>query len=376
MLQYQTAGESHGPCLIATVTGLPYGTPVDLDFVQQELDRRRRGYGRSVRMTKEQDRVEILSGVRHGRTIGSPLTLRIDNLVRDAEERGPLHRPRPGHADLAGSFKFDDPDARNVSERASARETAARVAAGALASSMLRHFGIDVVGYLIEMGGIATNVRFEDPSTLRATRNSSDFSSPDSVLDEKLRIRVDEARAAGDTLGGIFEVTAFGVPAGLGSHAQWTDKMDARLARALMSIQSVKAVEVGMGLESARRTGSTFQDEIVRSEGEITRTSNRAGGIEGGISNGQPVIVRAACKPISTLMKPLRTVDLNTGEEARAVIERSDIAIVPAASVIGEAVTAFEIAALFLDRFGADTWGETERRFQHRARIAADGVKA
>ena len=360
MLSFVTAGESHGPCLLAVVTGLPYGAPVDLDFVNEELRRRQGGYGRGPRMRMEEDRAEILTGVRHGKTLGSPLTLRIPNRVSNAEELPPLTRPRPGHADLAGALKFGTSDARDVSERASARETAARVAAGALAHGFLKCFAIRAVGYVVELGGRKAARDAGSADEAVGLRSSSEFYSLESARDAEWRALVDQVRGDGDSIGGVFEVAAWGLPPGLGSHAGWELKLDGALARALMSVQTVKAVEVGLGVEAARRRGSDMHDEIVAG---LERTRNNAGGIEGGMTNGQPLVVRAACKPISTLRKPLRSVDLQTGREETAAVERSDVTVVPAASVIGEAMVAFELARAFLDKFGGDTYDETRERF-------------
>ncbi len=364
MLRYVTAGESHGKCLIALIEGVPYGTPVSLEAVNAELQRRQGGYGRGARMKLEKDEAEILTGVRKGHTLGSPLTLQIANRVQNAEDLNPITRPRPGHADLAGAMKYGTQDARDVAERSSARETAARVAAGAFANAFLGHFGIRVLGYVVEVGGISSDARIDDPDELARVRDESLFYTLDRSLDERIRARVDEARAAGDTLGGLFEVRVFGAPPGLGSHAGWEHKLDGALARALMSVQTVKAVEVGLGFEAARRPGSRMHDEIVLGpDGRLGRSHNNAGGIEGGMTNGQPVVVRAACKPISTLRKPLQTVDLASKEQAQALYERSDVCVVPAASVIGQAVVAFEIARAFLDKFGGDTFEETRQRY-------------
>ncbi len=362
MLRYLTAGESHGPCMIAVIEGLPYGMPVDLAHVNAELARRQGGYGRGARMKMEKDEAEAVSGVRNGHSLGSPLALRIGNRVQNSEQLGAITRPRPGHADLAGALKFGTQDARDVAERSSARETTARVAAGALANAMLASFGIQVVGYVVEMGGIAGTARLAGPDEIRAARSQSMFYTQDEPLDGRIKERVDACRQAGDTLGGIFEVAAFGLPPGLGTHAAWEDKLDGLLARALMSVQTVKGVEVGAGFGAARLQGSQMHDEIVLQDGAIARSRNNAGGIEGGMTNGQPLVVRAACKPISTLRTPLRTVDLRTKEEAAAAYERSDVAVVPAASVIGEAVVSFELARAFLARFGGDTWEETRER--------------
>ena len=364
MLRYTTAGESHGKCLIATIEGLPYGSPLDPEAVNAELARRQGGYGRGARMKLEKDEAEIITGMRKGHSLGSILTLQIMNRVQNTEELNPITRPRPGHADLAGAMKFGTNDARDVAERSSARETAARVAAGALANSFLANFGVRVLGYVVEIGGITSPTRIENPDDLVRVREESIFYTLDKELDERIKAKVDEVKVAGDTLGGVFEVRVFGAPPGLGTHAGWEDKLDGALAQALMSVQTVKAVEVGLGFEAARRSGSQMHDEIVLDGGgRIARSRNNAGGIEGGMTNGQPVIVRAACKPISTLRKPMQTVDLASKEQAAALYERSDVCVVPAASVIGQAVVAFEIARAFLGKFGGDTFDETRQRF-------------
>ena len=375
MLRYLTAGESHGKCLQAVVEGVPYGTPVDLVHVNAELARRQGGYGRGARMKIEQDAAEIIAGVRQGHALGSPLVFQVPNKVATGEQMAPITRPRPGHADLAGALKFGTTDARGVSERASARETTVRVAAGAFANSFLRSFGIDVVGYVVEIGGVSSQVRPDAPAEIRARRVSSMFYACDEALDSRIKERVDGVRTAGDTLGGVVEVAAFGLPPGIGSHAGWEEKLDGRLARALMSVQTVKGVEVGLGFEAARRAGSEMHDEIVMKDGKLARTRNNAGGIEGGMTNGQTLIVRAACKPISTLRQPLRSVDLATKEESAAAYERSDICVVPAASVIAEAVVSFELARAFLDKFGGDTFEEVSQRHEvYRRRVAEAGA--
>jgi chorismate synthase len=365
MLRYTTAGESHGKCLVTSIEGLPYGSPLDPEAINAELSRRQGGYGRGARMKLEKDEAEIVTGMRKGHALGSIVTLQIMNRVQNTEELNPITRPRPGHADLAGAMKFGTNDARDVAERSSARETAARVAAGALANSFLSNFGIRVLGYVVEIGGITSPTRIDAPDELVRVREESMFYTLDKDLDEKLKAKVDEVKQAGDTLGGIFEVRVFNAPPGLGTHAGWEDKLDGALARALMSVQTVKAVEVGLGFEAARRSGSQMHDEIVLGEGgKLARSRNNAGGIEGGMTNGQPVVVRAACKPISTLRKPMQTVDLASKEQAAALYERSDVCVVPAASVIGQAVVAFEIARVFLAKFGGDTFDETQQRFE------------
>ncbi|HYF00980.1 MAG TPA: chorismate synthase [Planctomycetota bacterium] len=371
MLRYTTAGESHGKCLITSIEGLPYGTPVDGAVVNEELARRQGGYGRGARMKLEKDEAEIITGVRKGHTLGAIVTLQIMNRVQNTEDLNPITRPRPGHADLAGAMKFGTNDARDIAERSSARETAARVAAGAFANHLLAQFGVRVLGYVVEIGGITSPTRIDDPARLVQVRDESIFYTLDKELDDRIRAKVDECKQAGDTLGGIFEVRVFGAPPGLGTHAGWEDKLDGRLARALMSVQTVKAVEVGLGFEAARRTGSQMHDEIVMgADGRLARSRNNAGGIEGGMTNGQTVVVRAACKPISTLRKPMSTVDLASKEQAQALYERSDVCVVPAASVIGQAVVAFELAGVFLEKFGGDTFDETRRRFEaYRAQL-------
>jgi chorismate synthase len=375
MLRYTTAGESHGKCLIAMIEGIPYGTPVSNEFINAELLRRQGGYGRGARMKLETDQAEILTGVRKGHALGGPVALMIMNRVQNTEDLNPITRPRPGHADLAGAMKFGTQDARDVAERSSARETAARVAAGAFAAQFLAGFGVRVCGFVVEVGGITSGTRLDDPDALVRTRDGSIFYTLDPELDERIRAKVDEARQAGDTLGGLFEVRVFGAPPGLGSHAGWEDKLDGALARALMSVQTVKAVEVGLGFEAARRPGSGMHDEILMGEGgKLARSRNNAGGIEGGMTNGQTVVVRSACKPISTLRKPMQTVDLASKEQAQALYERSDVCVVPAASVIGQAVVAFEIARAFLAKFGGDTHDETRERLDaYRRRLESYG---
>lgn len=371
MLSYFTAGESHGRCMLAVVDGLPYGTPFDVEEINRELQRRQGGYGRGARMKIEKDRVEVLTGVRRGRTLGTPITLAIPNRVQNIEELSSLTRVRPGHADLAGAAKYGVQDARDVSERASARETAARVAAGAVARQFLARFGIEILGYVREIGGIGSDLALFDPVEIRRRRDASAVYLIDPSVEPAIRQRIDEVRERGDTLGGVFEVVGLGLPPGLGTYAHWWRKLGARLGAALFSVQTVKGVEIGLGFEAARRPGSRVHDEIVKDEGgRIRRRTNHAGGIEGGMTNGEPLILRAACKPISTLRKPLQTVDLKDREAAAAQVERSDVCVVPAASVIGEAVCAFEIAAAFLEKFGADTYEEVrERHARHRERL-------
>ncbi len=380
MLRFVTAGESHGQALIAWISGLPSALPVDLDFINYDLHRRQLGYGRGGRQKIEKDRVEALAGIRHGQTIGAPVALRIENRdwpnwekalpVEDAagaeDAQRPLTAPRPGHADLAGALKFNLHDARYVLERASARETAARVAAGAMAKLLLRQFGVEVLSHVIAAG----KVRLERAATWEEIqRVCANLESPlrcvDAAAESRMKAEVDQALRAGDSVGGIFEVVAHNVPPGLGAHAQWDEKLDGRLARAVMSIQAVKAVEIGNGVASATSYGSEVQDEIrydaVRKR--FVRPTNRAGGLEGGITNGEDVIVRGYLKPISTLRRPMETADLKTKETVKAAYERSDICVVPAGGIAGEAMVAFVLAQAFLEKFGGDSLGETRRNF-------------
>lgn len=381
MLRFVTAGESHGQALIAWVSGLPCGVPVDLDFIAAELHRRQLGYGRGGRQKIEKDRAEALAGIRHGKTIGAPIALMIQNRdwanwekalpVEDSDgaedAKRMLTAPRPGHADLAGSLKFNLHDARYILERASARETAARVAAGALAKAFLVQFGIGVLSHVIAVGKVALDraVSWEEIKKVCA-----DLESPlrcaDAAVQEKMKAEVDQTLRAGDSVGGTFEVVAHGVPAGLGSHAQWDEKLDGRLAQAVMSVQAVKAVEIGRGVAAAASYGSEVQDEIGYDSAakKFTRATNRAGGLEGGITIGEDVVVRGYLKPISTLRKPLQTADLVTKQEVKAAYERSDICVVPAGGVAGEAMVAFTLAQAFLEKFGGDSLGETKRNFE------------
>lgn len=379
--RFTTAGESHGPALAAVVEGVPAGVPIGADEIDAELRRRQGGYGRGGRMRIESDRAEILSGVRHGETLGSPVTLLVRNRdwenwtaamspapVANGGDEAAMRRvffPRPGHADLVGALKYDRADARDILERASARETAARVAAGAVAKRLLAEVGITVGSHVVSLGGVVARA----PETLPADLNAASDPSPVRCLDPEAEGRmidvIDAAKAAGDTLGGVVEVVARGVPAGLGSHVAWDRKLDGRLAGALMSIQAIKGVEVGLGFEAAARPGSRVHDAIVldgsAQGGGYGRVGNNAGGLEGGISTGQPLVLRAAMKPISTLMQPLRTVDLRTGEPAEAVRERSDVCAVPAAGVVAEAMVALVLADALLEKVGGDSLAEVRR---------------
>jgi chorismate synthase len=364
MLRFLTAGESHGPGLVAIVEGLPRGLTVDIDGIASELRRRRHGYGRGQRMSVEQDELEILGGVRHGLTLGSPVAVLIRNTEWPRWETimspGPgeggneVTRPRPGHADLAGMLKYDTGDARDVLERASARETAARTVVGQLSKILLATCGIQVLSHVVAIGEI--EAKSEIPQPTDAARIDED---PVRCLDPEaaaaMTRSIDEAKDAKDTLGGVFEVVAHSVPIGLGSHVHYDRRLDTRLAGAVMSIPAIKGVEIGDGFETAARRGSRAHDEIVRIDGELSRETNRAGGVEGGMSNGQPIRVRAAMKPISTLMQPLRTVDMTTGDADQAVRERSDVCAVPAAAVVGEQMVAFVLADEITRMFGGDT---------------------
>ena len=380
MLRFFTAGESHGQALIAWISGLPAGVPVDLDFVNRELHRRQLGYGRGGRQKIEKDQAECLAGVRHGRTIGAPIAIRIENRdwknweralpVEDADgaedAQRPLTSPRPGHADLAGALKFGLHDARYILERASARETAARTAAGAFGKLILRHFDIHVLSHTIAVGHARLDraAKWNEIEAVCANLESP-FRCVDSETETRMKAEVDQALRAGDSVGGIFEVVARGVPPGLGSHAQWDEKLDGRLARAVMSIQAVKGVEIGTGIANATSYGSEVQDEIGydSSRKRFTRSSNRAGGLEGGITNGEDVVVRGYLKPISTLRRALASADLRTKESLKAAYERSDICVVPAAGIVAEAMVAHVLTEAFLAKFGGDSLEETRRNF-------------
>jgi len=380
MLRFETAGESHGECLVALLTGLPAGVPVTVAAVNRELWRRQQGYGRGGRMKIEHDEVEIVSGVRHSETTGAPVALIIRNRdwknwtealpVESApdsdQKKKPLTRPRPGHADLAGAIKYDFHEARPILERASARETAARVAAGALARQFLAAFGIEVLSHVVQVGPVRLEreATWEELAAL-AQKDEVLLGCVDPETEARMKAVVDEAYRTADTVGGIFEVRVRHVPAGLGSHIAWDTRLDGRLAQAIVSIQAVKGVFIGSADEAAAFFGSKVQDAIgySRERHEFTRGANKAGGLEGGITNGQEIVVRGLLKPISTLRKPLESVDLETKETALAAYERSDVCVVPAAGVIGEAMVALTLAQAFLDKFGGDSLKETRRNF-------------
>ncbi len=386
MLRYLTAGESHGKGLVLILEGLPANLPLSASEIDRELSRRQKGYGRGGRMRIERDRVEILSGVRHGKTMGSPLSLFIPNrdwenwkdvMDPEGEPRGaPVTRPRPGHADLPGALKYAQRDVRNILERSSARETAARVAAGAVCKRLLLEFGIKVMSWVISIGGVHWEGGDDDYEDLFKRAEGSDVRCPDKEAEDAMKALIDEARRKGDTLGGVFEVVVTGVPPGLGSHVHWDRKLNARLAMAIMSIQAIKGVEIGLGFEVARRFGSEVHDEILYEDSggpsqeswpvspRFYRRTNNAGGIEGGMSNGEPIVLRAAMKPIPTLMRPLRSVDILTKEPFEAARERSDVCAVPAASVVAEGVVAFEIARAMVEKFGGDCLEEMKRNYR------------
>lgn len=367
-MRYFTAGESHGPCLTAIIEGMPSGLNISKEIIDASLARRQQGYGRGGRMRIEQDRVEVLSGMRFGQTLGSPITLQIrnkdwanwqDRMAPFGEPAGePITQPRPGHADLTGMLAYRREDARDILERASARETAARVAVGAVAAQLLAVFGVRIRGHVTNIGGVASGCAY-DREIWEKRLAVSQVACLDPVAEEMMIKAIDQAKQAGDTLGGVFEIVAEGVPPGLGTHVQWDRKLDGRIAQAVMSIQGIKGVEVGLGFDYARQPGSAAHDEIFfNSERGYHRKTNRAGGLEGGYSNGEPLIVKAVMKPIPTLMKPLQTVDTATGQPVLASTERSDVCAVPAALVVGEAAVAITLAEAMLERFGCRSMAE------------------
>ena len=376
-LSYRTAGESHGKALIALVEGMPAGVPVDRDLIDNELRRRQGGYGRGGRQKIETDKVDFLTGVRMSRTIASPVTMLIpnkDSRLDDPSATPPLHRPRPGHADLAGSIKWLTTDCRETLERASARETAARVAAGGLARCLLKEFGIEVFGFVRAVGPAATQVEVTPDNwrQLLAARDASDVYCPDPQADAFMKHFINDQKLGKDTAGGIVEAHVFGCPIGLGSCMTWDGRLDSRIAAAVVGIQAFKGVEFGLGFKVAERPGSAVHDEIGYDPAQkqtpalgFVRGSNNAGGLEGGMTNGMPVVVRGAMKPISTLGKPLRSIDLNTKESSEAGWERSDISAISAASVVMEAVVAFEIARAFLEKFGGDSLHEVRANYEN-----------
>jgi chorismate synthase len=376
--KFTTAGESHGKALVAIVEGVPSGLEIDTAAINHELWRRQQGYGRGGRMKIETDTAEILSGVRHGKSLGSPIALMIENrdfvhweevmssTPLDAEPKNPrlVKRPRPGHADLAGGQKFQARDLRNILERASARETAARVACGALARQLLAVFGVEIKGHVTKLGSVPPEPLEKSWEEISAIPTDSLLSCADAVAEASMIALVDEAKEKGDTLGGIFEIVAKNVVPGLGSHISWYEKLDGRLAQAFMSIQAVKAVEIGTGVSNAGSFGSEVHDEIFYEDGGFHRRTNRAGGLEGGITNGEELRVRGYLKPISTLRKALHSVDIDTKKDDLAAFERSDITAVPAAAVIGEAMLAIVLVNALREKFGGDSLDEMKRNFE------------
>ena len=376
--KFTTAGESHGKALIAIVEGLPAGLEIDIKKINHELWRRQQGYGRGGRMKIESDKVEFLSGIRHGKTLGSPVALMIENRdfvhwqevmsseKLESEPKNPrlVTRPRPGHADLAGGQKFQTRDLRDILERASARETAARVACGALAKQLLEYFGIKLKSHVIKLGRIPENPLQKSWEEISLIEENSQLNCADKEVEAQMINLVDEAKQNGDTLGGIFEVVAKSVVVGLGSHNSWNEKLDGRLAQAFMSIQAVKAVEIGEGVANTGRFGSEVHDEIYYQNNVFRRNTNRAGGLEGGITNGEELRVRGYLKPISTLRKSLHSVDINSKAEDLAAFERSDITAVPAAGVIGEAMLAIVLANSMREKFGGDSIDEMKRNYE------------
>jgi len=376
MLRYLNGGESHGKYLLAVVEGVPAGLPLTSDMVNSDLARRQKGYGRGGRMRVEEDRVEFACGVRHGKTLGNPIGLLVANKDwenwKEVMAAEPVNvppskvvtRPRPGHADLVGAIKYGHRDIRNVLEKASARETAIRVAIGGVAKALLSHFSMRVVSYTVSIGDVTATCG-DDPLQAYDRAERSDVRCPDEAAGARMIEQIRGAKHKGDTLGGVFEVVVTNAPIGLGSYAQWDRRLSARLAMAAMSIQAMKGIEIGMGFEAARRFGSEVHDEIYFEKGskEFVRKTNNAGGLEGGITNGQPIVLRVAMKPISTLYSPKKSVDIETKEPFDATVERSDICTVPAAGVVGEAVVAYEMANAMIEKFGGDSLEEMKRNY-------------
>jgi chorismate synthase len=384
-LRFTTAGESHGQALVSVLEGMPAGLPLLADDVNIELARRQQGYGRGRRMQIEKDAIEFLSGVRAGQTLGSPIAMLIQNrdwknwqeimdpAPRESDpdpRKRAVTRVRPGHADLTGILKYDRDDARDILERASARETTARVAAAAICKRFLMEFDVRVGSHLVHLGGIDAERPTEMPADINVVSDASPLRTLDPAAEERMVAHIDAVKRAGNTLGGICEVVVDGLPVGLGSHVSWDRKLDGRIGAAIMSIPAVKGVEIGMGFQSSRVMGSEVHDEIEMAPGgsrartgNVRRKTNRAGGLEGGMTTGEPLVVRVAMKPISTLMRPLETVDVATGKAAAAVAERSDVTAVPAMGVIAEAMIAFVLADAFLEKFGGDAVSETKRNY-------------
>lgn len=365
MLRYLTAGESHGKGLFAILEGMPQGLKIDIDAINGELARRQSGYGRSQRMKIERDKVDFLGGIRNGETMGSPIVLMVENKDYRAEHLPPLHKPRPGHADLSGAIKYNQLDIRYIMERASARETVARVAVGAISRQLLREFKIDLFSHVISIGRIKAHTADLDFKQIESKSSKSALSCADKTAEKLMIAEIDKMREKNDTLGGVFEIIVIDVPVGLGSHVHYDRKVDYKLCGALMSIQGIKGVEIGLGFEATKRSGTKVHDEIFYDPKKgFLRGTNNAGGIEGGMTNGQPLILRAAMKPISTLGTPLKSVDLTTKQPSKAIQDRADICAVAAAGVIGEAVVAFELADLMIRKFGGDSLLEMKRNYE------------
>ncbi len=389
MLRYFTAGESHGPCLTVIIDGVPAGFPIDVKKINHDLWRRQQGYGRGGRMLIEKDEVQVRSGIRWGATLGSPVALGIENrdwknwtkkmspLADDKDDSIAVTKPRPGHADLAGILKYHHSDIRNILERASARDTVSRTAVGSFCKQLLEPFGIKVMGYIRSLGGVVAQTEGLTYEEIFLSAEQSPVRVADKEAEGKMIALIDECKKKGDTLGGVFEVVAIGLPPGLGSHTQWDRKLDGQLARALMSIQAIKGVEIGIGFEGAHRRGSQVHDEIFFDLKQKTsqrtprigptgfyRGSNNSGGTEGGMSNGAPLVAHVAMKPISTLMSPLKSVDIRSKLPVDASVERSDVCAAPAAAVVGESVVAFELALAFLEKMGGDSLDEIMRNYQ------------
>jgi len=385
MLRFLTAGESHGRSLTVIIEGMPADLPLEAKDINRDLAQRQVSYGRGKRMEIEEDQVEITAGVRWGKTLGSPISLSIANRDwinwqgamsargEDADESLWVTRPRPGHADLAGALKYNQKDIRNILERSSARETAARVAVGAVCKSILKEFNIRFCSYTTSIGEVTADLAGMSLQEITSRAEESEFRCADKEAAQRMKAHIDEAKEKGDTLGGVVEIVCAGIPPGLGSHVHWDRKLDGRIAQSLMSIQAVKGVEVGLGIESAQRFGSQVHDEIFYETPQgkkgpawgFFHKTNNAGGIEGGTANGENLVVRCAMKPISTLMAPLKSVDLITKKDQEAAVERSDVCRVPSLAIIGEAALAFEIARAFLDKFGGDSVGEIDSYYQH-----------
>ncbi len=389
MLRYFTAGESHGPCLTMIIDGVPAGFPIDVAKINHDLWRRQQGYGRGGRMLIEKDEAQIRSGIRWGETLGSPVAIGIENrdwknwtkkmsaAPEDRDEKIAVTKPRPGHADLTGVLKYGRSDIRDILERASARDTVSRTAVGSFAKQLLAPFGIRVMGYIRSIGNVTANLDGLAYEEIHNRSEESPVRTADPEAEEKMIALIEECKKEGNTLGGIFEVVTSGLPPGLGTHTQWDRKLDGRLAQALMSIQAIKGVEIGLGFEMARRRGSQVHDEIFFDPSKMVtegtprivptgfyRGSNNSGGTEGGMTNGAPLVVRVAMKPISTLMSPLKSIDLRTKQAADASVERSDVCAAPAAAVVGESVVAFELANAFLEKFGGDSLREITRNYE------------